>query len=209
MGLEAACTLRVGRKSWPGRAHLESDSLRFRGEETRVVIPLRGVSAVEARGGTLTVMHAGGRAAFIMGPAAERWAEKIRNPRSLLDKLGVKPGMQVAVIDVDDEEFLADLAARAGTVSRGKAAKHTDLIFFGAESARALQRLGTLRTALVPNGAIWVVHRKGKDASIRDVDVFAAAKTAGLVDIKVASFSATHTAEKLVIPVVSRGVSRG
>jgi len=34
--------------------------------------------------------------------------------------------------------------------------------------------------------------------------VFSAAKKAGLVDVKVASFSATHTAEKLVVPVKAR-----
>ncbi len=39
---------------------------------------------------------------------------------------------------------------------------------------------------------------------IKDVDVIAAGKAAGLVDGKVASFSATHTAEKLVIPVGKR-----
>ena len=32
-----------------------------------------------------------GEATFELGPKAERWAERIRNPKSLLDKLGVKP----------------------------------------------------------------------------------------------------------------------
>ena len=204
MGLEATCTLRVGRKSWPGRAQLESDSIRFRGDGTRLAIPLKSITGVEARAGTLTVNHAEGTAAFSLGAAAERWADKIKNPRSLLDKLGVKPGMNVAVIDIDDANFLGELAGRTDAIVRGKAHRGTDLIFLGAESQKALARLASLRAALVPNGAIWVIHRKGKDASLRDVDVFAAAKAAGLVDNKVASFSATHTAEKLVIPVSRR-----
>ena len=54
------------------------------------------------------------------------------------------------------------------------------------------------------NGAIWVVSRKGKAATLRDVDVIDAAKDARLVDNKVASFSATHTALRLVIPVALR-----
>jgi len=49
-----------------------------------------------------------------------------------------------------------------------------------------------------------VIHAKGKAAAFKDVDVFAAAKKAGLVDVKVASFSGTHTAEKLVVPVKMR-----
>jgi hypothetical protein len=207
MGLEATCTLRVGRKSWAGRAHLESEELRFRGDDQRLNIPFRAIESVVARDGTLVITHAGGTATLTIGAAAERWAEKIRNPRSLLDKLGVKPGMRVSVIDVDDASFLGDLAGRTENVSRGKVVKNADLIFFGAETTRALTRLKALRSSLVPNGAIWVVHRKGKDASIRDIDVFAAARAAGLVDNKVASFSATHTAEKLVIPVISRGQS--
>ena len=40
----------------------------------------------------------------------------------------------------------------------------------------------------MPNGAIWVVSRKGKAATLRDVEVIAAAKAGGLVDNKVASF---------------------
>ena len=59
-----------------------------------------------------------------------------------------------------------------------------------------------------PNGAIWVVSRKGKAATLRDVDVIAAARASGLVDNKVASFSATHTALRLVIPVAQRGEAR-
>jgi hypothetical protein len=53
------------------------------------------------------------------------------------------------------------------------------------------------------NGAIWVVHPKGKGA-LKDTEIFAAAKTLGLVSTKVARFSETHTAEKLVIPVAHR-----
>ena len=54
------------------------------------------------------------------------------------------------------------------------------------------------------NGAIWVVSRKGKAATLRDVEVIEAAREARLVDNKVASFSATHTALRLVIPVALR-----
>jgi hypothetical protein len=67
-----------------------------------------------------------------------------------------------------------------------------------------LPQLARLKTYLVSNGAIWVVSLKGKAAKIKDVDVIAAAKAAGLVDNKVVSFSETHTALRLVIPVDRR-----
>lgn len=204
MGLEAACTLRVKGKKATGKALLESDHLLFRGETTRLRIAFGEIRSLVARDGALHVEHAGGEARFEIGAAAEKWAEKIRNPRSLLDKLGVKPGMRVAVIDVDDEGFRAQLAERTSDVSEDRAKAGTDVIVFGAESTVALARLERLRAALKPNGAIWVVHRKGRDASLRDVDVFAAARRAGMVDNKVAAFSATHTAERLVIPLARR-----
>jgi hypothetical protein len=122
----------------------------------------------------------------------------------LLDKLGVKPGMRLALIDIDDEEFLASLAARTADVTKGPPLPDTDLIFLGADSVDELQRIAVLKAALVPNGAIWVVSRKGKAATLRDVEVIDAAKSVGLVDNKVVSFSPTHTAQRLVIPVALR-----
>jgi hypothetical protein len=122
----------------------------------------------------------------------------------LLDKLGVKPGMRVAVIDVDDGDFLARLSERTSDVTFGPPLSGTNLVFLGADSIAELMRIAELRSALVPNGAIWIVSRKGKAATLRDVDVIEAAKAAGLVDNKVASFSDTHTALRLVIPVAQR-----
>lgn len=78
------------------------------------------------------------------------------------------------------------------------------MIFHAADSAAALAQLKKLGARLQPAGAIWVVSRKGRDATVRDADVFKAAKAAGLVDNKVCSFSATHTAVRLVIPRARR-----
>ena len=208
MGLETECTVRMNGRKSTGKALLEADHVLFRGADMRLRIPFRDIRSVSARDGTLQVVHAGGEASFELGTAAGKWADKIRNPRSLLDKLGVKPGMRVAVIGVDDAAFQQQLRARTTDVSEGRARPQTDLIVFGAESLKALDGLVRLRATLKPSGAIWIVHRKGRDATLRDVDVFAAARRAGLVDNKVAAFSATHTAERLVIPVAKREAGR-
>ena len=128
--------------------------------------------------------------------------------RPLLDKLGVKPGARVAVIDVEDDAFVAEVARRTPDLTRGDARHGSDAIFFGADSVEELARLPALRLLLRPEGAIWVVSRKGKEATLRDVDVIEAAKSAGLVDNKVVSFSETHTALRLVIPRASRPASQ-
>jgi hypothetical protein len=122
----------------------------------------------------------------------------------LLDKLGVKPGSRVAIIRVHDEVFRALLPERTTDITEGTPLPETDLIFLAADSIDELLEIGTLQESLVPNGAIWVVSRKGKQATLRDVDVIDAAKSVGLVDNKVASFSDTHTALRLVIPVARR-----
>jgi hypothetical protein len=57
--------------------------------------------------------------------------------------------------------------------------------------------------ALKRNGAIRVVYPKGRK-DITENDVRQAGLRAGLVDVKVARFSETHTALKFVIPVRRR-----
>jgi hypothetical protein len=121
-----------------------------------------------------------------------------------LDKLGVKPGMRVALVDLEDAAFEAEVRTRTHDVTTGRPTPDTDVVVFAADSREALARLPDLRERIVPNGAIWVVSRKGRAATIRDVDVIGAAKAAGLVDNKVASFDDTRTSLRLVIPVALR-----
>jgi hypothetical protein len=203
MGAESLCTVHFDGKRSEGKALLETDHLIFRGT-FRLTIPRKSITTLDASNGTLRVTFPAGPASFELGPTAAKWADKIKNPPSLLDKLGVKPGMKVAVVGVDDEDFLAQLENRTSDIARKTPKKDTEIIVFGANAIGDLARLEKLRSYLTPAGAIWVVHTKGKAATFKDTDVFAAAKKAKLVDVKVASFSATHTAEKLVIPVAQR-----
>jgi hypothetical protein len=206
MGLEAVCSLRVGRKRHAGKALLETNELIFRGE-TRLVIPFREIRSVKASARGLEVEHAGGKATFEIGAAAaERWAEKIRNPRSRIDKLGVKNGQVVSVLAIDDPDLEQELAAREASVS-ARVRKGSHWIFLGIRALRDLDRLASLRDSIDPAGAIWVVWPKGRREPNED-HVRAAAKRAGLVDVKVVAFSSTHSALKLVIPLAARPRSR-
>ncbi len=124
----------------------------------------------------------------------------------LLDKLGIRPGMRVALIDIEDEDIRPLLAGRTSDITEGWPEPDTDVVLLGADSMAQLAVLPDLAGRIRPNGAIWVVSRKGKAATLRDVDVIGAAKASGLVDNKVASFSPTHTSLRLVIPLALRGV---
>ena len=207
MGQEAWCTMRFGRKAGRGKALLEHNALIFRGD-LRLVIPFKEIASVAAARGALRVTFSGGTATFQLGPLAEGWAERIRAPKSLVDKLGVKPGARVAVLGVTGAAFLRQLRARTTDIAVGRPRAESDLIFLLAERKDALRRLRALRSRLKPNGAIWIVAPKGRGA-VRETDVLAAGKPAGLVDVKVVAFSKTHTAHKFVIPVAQRGSRPG
>jgi hypothetical protein len=130
--------------------------------------------------------------------------EEYHSTRSLIDKLGVKPEATVTVIGIEDDTFWLQLGERTHDIVVGRLRTECDVIFYAADSLTALKKLTGLKKYLTPNGAIWVVSLKGKAAKIKDVDVISAAKAAGLVDNKVVSFSETHTALRLVIPVDMR-----
>ena len=202
MGQEAICTARFGGKTSRGKARLETEEIVFRGD-FRIAIPFRRIRSLQVHDGKLTLRFPEGTARFELGPQAEKWAEKIRNPKSLMDKLGVKPESKVVVLGVRDEEFLKLLKARLAKPAATRPAAGADIIFFAAESREELKQLTRVKKWLQPAGAIWVVRPKGTPA-IKDADVIAAGKAAGLVDVKVAAFSSTHTAEKLMIPVAQR-----
>jgi len=89
-------------------------------------------------------------------------------------------------------------------VTEGLPEPDTDIVLLGADSLAALEPLAALATRIRPNGAIWVVSRKGKAATLRYEEILDAAKAAGLVDNKVAAFSTTHTALRFVIPLALR-----
>jgi hypothetical protein len=127
----------------------------------------------------------------------------------LIDKLGVKAGMRVAIVGpVDpDGSFHELLADRTDDVTDGEPLPDTDIVFVAADSNPELAGLAEIRRRIRPNGAIWVVSKKGRAATIRYADILEAAQASGLVDNKVASFSDTHTALRFVIRVELR--SRG
>ena len=64
-------------------------------------------------------------------------------------------------------------------------------------------RLETLVPAIAPDGGIWAVYPRGRKDLSEDT-VRAAARAAGLVDIKVVRVSEKHGALKLVIPRSAR-----
>jgi hypothetical protein len=193
MGQELDCTLRYHQRTLTGKAYLETAYILFRGEE-RLKILFEQLTGVHAAGGVLKLEFADGPALFELGAAAEKWARKILHPPTRLEKLGVKPGLAIAVEGDMDADFLREIGEAAA--ARAKA----DLLFFAAQRAADLARIAKLKARLKPRGALWVVYPKGV-AAIREIEVIEAGRAAGLKDNKVASFSTTHTALRFALPV--------
>ena len=195
MGQDALCRIEHNGQIHEGKALLETSEIIVRGD-FRLRIPFNSISGVSASDGQLYVTWPAGETIFHLGAYAAKWADKIKNPPTLLDKLGVKPGSSIRIEGVEDIDFKR-LLNEAGVSS--SAAKPVDLLFYEADNEEDLLRLEELKQHIKPNGGIWVVSPRGRK-EIQDIHVFAAAKRAGLVDVKVCRFSETHTALKLVIP---------
>ena len=172
-----------------GRLQLEIPKLMFRGTQRRV-FEGPALAGVRAEAGDL-VLADGAR--FGLGEKqAVAWVEAILNPKSRLDKLGLKPGLRVAVVGVADDVLAGELAGR--DVALVNDLSGLDVLFYAADSLSELERLPELIPAIATKGALWIVSRKGKAATIKDVEVMAAAKSHGLVDNRVVGFSDTLTA---------------
>src|SRR5947207_10851305 len=107
MGLEATGSATLDGRKTTGKARLEETDLVFRGDAP-FKVALKDLRRAEARGGALHLEWPDHEAVLHLGDQSARWAEKVANPPSLLDKLGVKPGLRIAVIGLDEPGFLRD-----------------------------------------------------------------------------------------------------
>jgi hypothetical protein len=109
--------------------------------------------------------------------------------------------MRVAVIGVDDGDFLRQLAERAKVLSRP--VKGIEMVFLGVDGPGDMKRLAKLKDTIARDGAVWVAFRKGRK-EFGENDVLRLGLESGLVDVKVVRFSDTHTALKYVIRKAER-----
>jgi hypothetical protein len=205
MGLETTCRIQHGRTKWEAKVLLETDELRVRGERP-FRVPLGAITRAESDGGVLRVEWGGDALDLELGDAARKWAERIRSPRSLLDKLGVKAGDEVVALAGLDAALVDELRGRASlreVKSAERLPEGAATIFMQANDRAALAPLHAVAARMARDGGVWVVHPKGK-SGLADTVVFEVGKAAGLTAVKVARISDTLTAERLVIPKTAR-----
>ena len=123
--------------------------------------------------------------------------------KPLLDKLGVKDRMRVAVLGLDDPSFVSLLGTRTGDVYVGRRRVGLDQMFVRFDKREELTRLRTHKDFIEKDGAIWALWPKGSKA-INENDVRDAALDVGLVDVKVVAFSPVLSALKLIYRLKDR-----
>lgn len=202
MGNEVKCTVRFGKETSKGKALLETSEVLFRGG-FRLKIPFATIKSAKAMDGELHLQTSDGLAVFEIGPAAEKWREKILHPKTRIEKIGVKPGAKVSLLGSFDTEFLDELKSLACSMTKDKVADDSDTVFFAVDSLKTLSAVTKIAKSLKGATALWIVYPKGQK-TITENDVIAAGRKTGLKDVKVVGFSSTHTALKFVIPVDKR-----
>ncbi|HUE44327.1 MAG TPA: hypothetical protein VMP12_12200 [Candidatus Sulfotelmatobacter sp.] len=208
MGQERECTLRIAKRRIEGEALLETAEIIFRpidGSKRLKFAFADIVKSVKAVEGELRFHTVEGPAVLELGPAAEKWADKILHPKSRAEKLGVKDAMQVSLVGKFDAEFQKELRGATKNISTGKvaAAAEPDLIFVAVESSEELAGVAKIAKSVKGAVGLWIVYPKGKK-EMTETEVISAGRKTGLKDVKVVGFSPTHTALKFVLPLEKR-----
>jgi len=130
------------------------------------------------------------------------------SPRSLVDKLGIKPGTPVAILSAPTG-FKATLGALPPGVTVATAARgpQSFVHLFTKTRADLAKRLPALNKALRDDGMLWVSWPKQSSGVATDVTedtVREVALPLGLVDVKVCAVDDTWSGLKLVRRVVNR-----
>jgi hypothetical protein len=116
----------------------------------------------------------------------------------LARKLGFKEGMRVVYVN-PPEGFAIDGIEGV----RPRLAKGTDLVVFFTKERRALERrLAALRSAVEPDGTLWVAWPKrasGLETDMTEDVVRDVALPTGLVDTKVCAIDETWSGLRLVV----------
>jgi hypothetical protein len=205
VGNEVQCTVRLGRQKFQGKALLETSELLFRASDGdfRLKLAFPTIQGARASGGDLRIDTPEGEAIFELGATADKWLVKILHPKTRLEKLGLNAATTVLLLGDFSEEFKQELDKLAASPTPDEPVAANACIFLLANSPADLRSVAKVAKTLVKAVSLWIVYPKGQK-DITEVAVIAAGRKAGLKDVKVVAFSATHTALKFVLPVSAR-----
>ena len=192
MGREATCQAQVGHDSAEVKALLESQALILRGALRRRW-PLAALQGLRVAGDALAFQADGEVVQLHLGGAeAERWKLKITTPPpGLAAKLGVGPATPVWVLGPVDDAALAAALTGSTTPDAATARQMLAVVHTMDALAAALRAHATL-----PCPLLWLVHPKGRGASLGDTAIRQVLRAAGYTDNKTSAVSDLLTATR-------------
>jgi ligand-binding sensor domain-containing protein len=127
--------------------------------------------------------------------------EKDYSHRDVTDKLGLRPGFLVRVAGKGNKDLLARVREKIGrAVSRSDKAPADVILYWPKSATEITGTLVELKTAIVPNGGIWVITAKrGLPGYLNQDSIIPLGLAAGLVDNKICSLSGEESAMRFVI----------
>ena len=190
MGREARCAASWGARSGEVTIHLDAVELTARGA-FRARAPIATLRHLRVEGDALRFRTGNDEVALTLGRAAPRWAAAIaKPPPTLAAKLGIAAGTRVLALgEIGEDELGRALATGSAD------AADPELIVARVDDADELVRIAADHEALLARRIpLWVVYTKGKGAPLGETAVRRMLRDRGLIDVKVASVSATLTA---------------
>ena len=129
--------------------------------------------------------------------------EEFVSTRSRVEKLGIKKDADVLLLGIEDDAVFMKELRGAGAKIRTSGPAQADFVFALFRRREDLRRLPPLVPRMKAAGVLWTLRPKGSK-DLTEAEMMRAGQDAGLVDVKVVSFSETLTAEKFVVPVANR-----
>jgi hypothetical protein len=139
----------------------------------------------------------------------------------LVQKLGIKSGLRIAVVNAPDgfARTLGELPEGVVLEWRTPSAKRPPdgMVWFVSRRSELLRRFAVLRGRMLPAGSLWVCWPKrtsGVETDMTEHAIREVALPSGLVDNKVCAVDATWSGLRLVIrlehrPSTARGQAQG
>lgn len=187
MGRQAEVLVKLDGHCQESLAQLETDFLRLSAPH-HVTVRFADITQCEAADGWLTLHFGSRRADLHLGPKAEVWQKAILSPPTLLDKLGVKPGVTVAAVGFSDLGFLDGVILSETSAT---------LVLLNVSEAAELTQVRAVRRLVAARGGLWIVYPRGSkeipERLVREVAI-----CDEWVDVKTCRFDETRTALKFV-----------
>jgi hypothetical protein len=206
MSMEAPCTLRVNKEQFAGKARLDADHIDFVGQ-TKFRFRMAEIREPSFSSGILFFDFHGNKIALSVGERTAKWYDAVIHPKSPAEKMGVRAGMMVRLVNVDDPSIIESFEAKKAAFVSGRG-DSCDMVLLGVERAVDLRQVSTLAESLEPDGVIWIILPKTARTVTRG-NVVTAARNVRMMEMKSVSVSDTHMAYKISRPNPGRARRNG